>query len=68
VAHRSTSALAALLATLAAPAFAELIGEPSGSGPFPATAERREELPGHTVYRPVEWKQIPPPTGPSGDA
>lgn|GEM_PF-255772 len=59
--HRSTSALAALLATLAVPAFAELIGEPSGSGPFPATAEHREELPGHTVYRPVEWPNEPLP-------
>ena len=48
--------LSALLgAILAAPAIAELIGEPSGTGPFPATAESRPELPGHTVYRPVSW-------------
>lgn len=38
-----------------APAQAELVGEASGSGPFPAIAESRSELPGHTVFRPVEW-------------
>ena len=36
---------------------AEFVGEPSGSGPFPAIAESRPELPEHTVFRPVEWPQ-----------
>ena len=48
--------LAAGLAWLGAgPVAAQPIGEPSGSGPFPAIAESRAELPGHTVYRPVDW-------------
>lgn len=34
---------------------ADFIGDPSGTGPFPATAESRVELPGHTVYRPAVW-------------
>lgn len=45
----------------AVPAVAEFIGEPSGTGPFPATAEARSELPGHTVYRPVDWPPEPLP-------
>jgi putative CocE/NonD family hydrolase len=61
VTRRWTIALPALVAMLADPALAELIGEPSGTGPFPATAERRAELPGHTVYRPVEWPGEPLP-------
>src|SRR5690606_2759449 len=56
---RASSAL--LVAALAPAALAELIGEPSGSGPFPATAESRAELPGHTVYRPVDWPSEPLP-------
>ncbi len=54
--RRLKSALPALLATIwTIPALAEFVGEPSGTGPFPATAETRHELPGHTVYRPVDW-------------
>jgi hypothetical protein len=33
---------------------AQQSGAPSGSGPYPAIAESRPELPRHTVYRPVE--------------
>jgi hypothetical protein len=46
-----------LLSYLAMPAHAQFVGERSGSGPFPAIAESRKELPGHTVFRPVEWPQ-----------
>jgi len=47
--------VAGLASAAATPLAAELIGEPSGTGPFPATAESRAELPGHIVYRPVSW-------------
>jgi dienelactone hydrolase len=40
---------------------AERLGEPSGTGPFPATAESRPELPGHVVYRPTLWPDDPLP-------
>ena len=54
--NRLRSWLAAgMLSAAAAPLSAETIGEPSGSGPFPAIAESRVELPGFTVYRPVAW-------------
>ena len=33
---------------------AQQAGAPSGSGPYPAIAESRAELPRHTVYRPLE--------------
>ena len=33
---------------------AQQVGAPSGSGPYPAIAESRAELPRHTVYRPVD--------------
>jgi hypothetical protein len=50
--------LAALLFSAFAPrADAQFVGAPSGSGPFPATAESRPELPGHTVFRPVKWPE-----------
>jgi hypothetical protein len=49
-------ALAALLAALAATAaHPAQLGEPSGNGAFPAIAESHSELPGHTVYRPLQW-------------
>lgn len=54
--RKAITLLPALLAGLiAAPALAERIGEPSGTGPFPAIAETRSELPRHVVYRPVRW-------------
>lgn len=34
---------------------AQQVGEPSGTGPYPAIAESRAGLSGHTVYRPVTW-------------
>lgn len=37
------------------------LGEPSGTGPTPAVAESRSELPGHTIYRPVRWPAEPLP-------
>ena len=55
------SLITLLLALAGARASAEPVGEPSGSGPFPATAETRDELPEHTVYRPVEWPGEPLP-------
>jgi hypothetical protein len=33
---------------------AQQAGAPSGSGPYPAIAESRAELPRHTVYRPLQ--------------
>lgn len=44
-----------VLSLAAAPLSAQPVGEPSGTGPHPAVAEARADLPGHTVYRPVEW-------------
>jgi hypothetical protein len=46
---------------LAAPARADFVGEPSGTGPFTATAEVRAELPDHTLFRPVSWPADPLP-------
>jgi len=56
------SALAMCVAGIvAAPLFAQQVGAPSGTGPHPAIAEARAELPHHTVYRPVEWPREPMP-------
>jgi uncharacterized protein len=56
---RQTTRLATLATCLAgiglATVSAQQVGEPSGTGPYPAIAESRAELPRHTVYRPVEW-------------
>ena len=50
------TALATSLACISlAPVSAQQVGASSGSGPYPAIAESRAELPRHTVYRPVEW-------------
>lgn len=51
----------ALSSCLVGPADAEWLGEVSGTGPFPATAESRADLPGHTVYRPARWPDEPLP-------
>ena len=57
--HQSYKLLSALTMCLAcitlAPVFAQQVGAPSGTGPHPAIAESRAELPRHTVYRPLEW-------------
>jgi putative CocE/NonD family hydrolase len=45
----------------AAPARAAVLGEPSGTGPWPAVAESRAELPGHTVYHPAAYPRGPLP-------
>ena len=56
------SALAMCLACIGlAPLSAQQVGTPSGSGPYPAIAESRAELPHHTVYRPVDWPREPVP-------
>src|SRR5688572_1755251 len=56
--RHKTQLLSALAMTLAciglAPVFAQQVGTPSGTGPYPAIAESRAELPRHTVYRPVQ--------------
>ena len=41
--------------------WAQQVGVPSGTGPYPAIAEAQTELPHHTVYRPVEWPRAPVP-------
>src|SRR5688572_7006051 len=49
------SALAMCLACIGLAAVsAQQVGAPSGTGPYPAIAESRAELPRHTFYRPVE--------------
>jgi len=57
--HQSSKLLSALTMCLACisllPVFAQQVGAPSGTGPNPAIAESRAELPKHTVYRPLEW-------------
>lgn len=57
--HQSCRLLSTLTMCLAcitlAPVFAQQVGGPSGTGPHPAIAESRAELPRHTVYRPLEW-------------
>ena len=57
--HQTYKLLSALTMCLAcitlAPLFAQQVGAPSGTGPHPAIAESRAELPRHTVYRPLEW-------------
>jgi predicted alpha/beta-hydrolase family hydrolase len=49
------------LGTVAQQASAAIIGDPGGSGPWPAVAESRTELPLHTVYRPQRWPDAPVP-------
>src|SRR5687768_14180014 len=55
--QQSTRLLSALTMCLAciglAAVSAQQVGAPSGTGPYPAVAEARAELPRHTVYRPV---------------
>src|SRR4030095_1339095 len=62
---QSRTLLSALVMCLAciglAPLSAQQVGAPSGTGPYPAIAESREELPHHTVDRPVEWPREPMP-------
>ena len=57
--HQSCRLLSTLTMCLAcitlAPVIAQQVGGPSGTGPHPAIAESRAELPRHTVYRPLEW-------------
>ena len=56
------TALATCVASIGlAPLSAQQVGTPSGSGPYPAIAESRAELPHHTVYRPVDWPREPMP-------
>jgi hypothetical protein len=45
--------LAVGLLTCAGAARAAVLGAASGTGPLPAMAEARVELPGHTIYRPL---------------
>ena len=52
---------ATLVASLTGAASAAMLGEPSGTGPLPATAESVPDLPGHTLYRPVRWPRAPMP-------
>ena len=42
-------------------ATAELLGAPSGTGPWPAVAEQRADLPKHTLYRPAQLPKTPLP-------
>ena len=46
---------ALLMGSMAQLAAAAAVGPVSGTGPWPAVAESRVELPAHTVYRPQRW-------------
>ena len=63
--HQSTRRLSVLTMCLACVALARVsaqqVGAPSGTGPYPAIAESRAELPRHTVYRPAELPPAPLP-------
>jgi hypothetical protein len=60
--HRFPRVVAALLTGwLAQSAMAATVGEPSGTGPSPAMAESRPDLPNHTIYRPQRWPATPVP-------
>jgi hypothetical protein len=73
VGHRvALSCLCALAATLATPAEQPMqpmqpmqpvgvIGEPAGTGKWPAIAESREDLRAHTIYRPMRLPATPLP-------
>lgn len=58
---RAGPGLAVAVGCAAQLAGAAVIGEPGGSGPSPAIAESRTELPLHTVYRPQSWPNAPVP-------
>jgi uncharacterized protein len=47
-------ALAVVAAAAMAQASAQVLGAASGTGPWPAVAERRPDLPSHTVYHPAQ--------------
>jgi putative CocE/NonD family hydrolase len=53
--------LSVLLASVSASAFAAVLGAPSGTGPLPAVAESIAELPGHTLFHPVQMPRDPLP-------
>ena len=53
--------IAIVVAGVTGGASAAMLGEPSGTGPLPATAESVAGLPGHTLYRPVRWPRAPLP-------
>jgi len=59
--HWPKGVICALVVAASGPVGAAVLGSPSGTGPFPAMAESRSELPGHTVYRPVKWPEGPLP-------
>lgn len=62
--HRIPHVAAALLAgwvAHSAVAATTTVGEPSGTGPSPAVAESRTDLPNHTIYRPQRWPATPVP-------
>jgi predicted acyl esterase len=55
VAHRAGALAVALLAAwLPRAAGADILGAASGTGPWPAVAEQRGDLPTHTVYHPAQ--------------
>jgi dienelactone hydrolase len=48
-------------AAIAMPADARTIGQPAGTGRWPAIAEERADFPGYTVYRPLKLPEQPMP-------
>ena len=42
-------------------AYTNVLGSPSGTGPWPAVAESLPDLPGHTVYHPAKLPALPLP-------
>lgn len=54
-------AVLGLMGMLVQPALGAVHGEPAGTGPFPAVAETRGGLSGHTLYRPAQIPGTPLP-------
>jgi putative CocE/NonD family hydrolase len=60
--HRAAGLFVGCIGLLMTPAgFAQVLGAPAGTGPWPAVAERRPDLPTHTVYHPAQMPKSPLP-------
>jgi uncharacterized protein len=52
--QRRRAGIIMLVGVFAGSGQAAVIGEPAGTGPFPAVAESRSDLPNHVLYRPAQ--------------
>ncbi|HQS70884.1 MAG: hypothetical protein B7X96_02520 [Novosphingobium sp. 17-62-8] len=55
--HVTALILSLALSAVPLAASAQVIGEPAGTGGWPAVAEARADAPGYTVYRPAQWPE-----------